>query len=75
MLPLTNLIVVELQRLKGNAKERELYKNIKYLMSSFDSKELSYSDFIKALMVLELRGIIRVESIKKGKRIIYLVKR
>ena len=73
MLPKTTIILAELIRVKGVSKDRDLYDSIKKILSSFNN-DISYSEFNKALMALEIRGFIRVESIRKGTRMIYLVK-
>lgn len=73
MFPLEALILAELARQKGVLRDKELYESIKKLASSFN-EDVSQSRFYKALMMLELRGYVRVESIKKNSRIVYLVK-
>ncbi|HDI32054.1 MAG TPA: hypothetical protein ENF80_04465 [Thermofilum sp.] len=73
MFPLEVLILAELARQKGALRDKELYENIKKLASSFN-EDISQGRFRKALMMLEIRGYIRVESIKKSSRIVYLVR-
>ena len=73
MLPVTTVIVMELERRRGTAKDRELFEAVKHILSSFNG-DISFSQFNKALMTLELQGIVRVEPLRKNVRIVYLVK-
>ncbi len=54
-----NMIIDALQRRGGTAKDRDIYE---LLRSEYD---VSYMEFLKALMVLELRGFVKV-SLMKG---------
>ncbi|RLF13423.1 MAG: hypothetical protein DRJ66_07855 [Thermoprotei archaeon] len=67
-LPITYLIV-ELLKKRNIVKDQELYSALKNLV-----KEISPSEFNKALMTLELRGIIEVDSIKKDMKVIRLIR-
>jgi len=73
MFPLEALILAELARLKGIARDKELFENVRKLVSSFN-EEVSVTQFKKALMTLEIRGYIRVESVKRDTRMVYLVR-
>ncbi len=72
LLPLATVIVMELERRRGTAKDRDLYEAVKQILSSFNS-DISFSQFNKALMALELQGVIRVEPLRKNVRMVYLV--
>ena len=67
-LPLYYLIVEELERRGGSARDDELYKAIKEKM------DVSFSEFLKALMVLEMQGIIYVSVIKEDLRNVELLR-
>ncbi len=71
MLPPTVIIILELKRRKGNARDKDLYEAVKQILSSM-SGDISFSQFNKILMTLELRGLIRVEPLKKNVRGVYL---
>ena len=73
MLPVTTVIVMELERRRGMAKDKELYEVVKQILSSFDA-DISFSQYNKALMSLELQGIVRVEPLRKNLRMVYLTK-
>lgn len=62
-----NMIVDALHRRGGTAKDKDIYELIR---SEFD---LSYMEFLKALMVLELRGFIKVSLLKDDIRWIELL--
>jgi len=66
-------ILAELIRFNGMARDKDLYESLKKVYYGMN-KEFSISMYNKALMKLEIRGFIRVESIKKGSRMVYLVK-
>ncbi|OYT62933.1 MAG: hypothetical protein B6U69_00520 [Thermofilum sp. ex4484_15] len=61
-------LISELERRRGIAKERDLYNSLR------EKYSLSIREFRKLLMILELRGVVHVETIKKEERMIYLVK-
>ena len=71
MLPPTVIIILELKRRKGSARDKDLYEAVKQILSSM-SGDISFSQFNKILMTLELRGLIRVEPLKKNVRTVYL---
>ncbi|MCD6209014.1 MAG: hypothetical protein DRJ55_05145 [Thermoprotei archaeon] len=71
MLPPTVIIILELKRRKGSARDKDLYEAVKQILSSM-SGDISFSQFNKMLMTLELRGLIRVEPLKKNVRTVYL---
>jgi len=66
-------IIAELIRAKGTLVDAELYDNVKAAMKAFDA-EITWREFNKLLMTLELRGYISVESAKKGYKIVHLRK-
>ena len=68
-LPLTYLIVEALERRGGSSKDIDLYKEIA------ENVQLTYSEFLKALMILEMQGIIYTETIGRDLRNIQLRKR
>ncbi len=67
-LPLAYMIVEELEKRGGSAKDSELYTEISNRIP------VTPSDFLKALMVLEMQGIIYVESLGKDLRSVQLRK-
>ncbi len=68
-----HFILAELIRMNGMARDKDLYESLKKIYEGIN-KEFSLSIYNKALMKLEIRGFIRVESIKRGSRMVYLVK-
>ncbi|HDI75411.1 MAG: hypothetical protein DRJ52_01575 [Thermoprotei archaeon] len=56
-----------LEKRHGIVKEEELVSYLKSIYGNF-----SLSDFKRALMILELRGVIYVEWFKRGSKIIRL---
>lgn len=60
-IPLDDLIVDMLRQRKGVARDREVYKMVKAIY-----KDLSPKEFYKAVMRLELKGLINVSSISKS---------
>lgn len=64
--PLINIIVEMLDLKGGSLTDRELYEAVKMV------HDISYPDFIKALMKLELNGIVRVSTSREGVLIIEL---
>ncbi len=64
------VLLVELIRLRsGTIRDRELYEMVKQI------QDISYHEFLKALLVLEVRGIISVSLQKENVRIITLLKK
>jgi len=64
------VLLVELIRLRsGTIRDRELYEMVKQI------QDISYHEFLKALLVLEIRGIISVSLQKENVRIITLLKK
>ncbi|MCD6509700.1 MAG: hypothetical protein J7L11_04835 [Thermoprotei archaeon] len=57
-----------LERKNSLVKEQELFNSIKSIMS-----DISPSEFNKALMNLEIRGLIEVDLMKRGTRVIRLI--
>jgi len=64
-----DLIIMDFLKKHGTMKERELLRAISQLI-----KGLSYEEFLKALMRLELRGLVRVTYHKKTMKLISLAK-
>ena len=50
----------------GSEQDKKLYQYVRK-----KAGDISLSEFNKALMVLELRGLVRVESLRKGLRMVY----
>ena len=64
------VLLVELIRLRsGTIRDRELYEMVKQI------QDISYHEFLKALLVLEIRGIISVSLQKENVRIITLLRK
>jgi len=69
--PLTIVILDILRRSKRKVlSDRELYRKI---TSIFPKDEVNRKDFIKALMILEIKRIIHVESVKRETKLVYLL--
>ena len=66
-------LLTELKRQGGKVRDRELYENVKKLVEQ-SGGDISRTEFNKLLMMLEVRGYIRVEQIRKNSRMIYLAK-
>ncbi|RLE59242.1 MAG: hypothetical protein DRJ35_06175 [Thermoprotei archaeon] len=66
-------LLTELKRKGGTAKDKELYENVKKLLEHSNG-DISFSEFNKLLMILEVRGFIKVDHIKKNLRMVYLIK-
>lgn len=66
-------LLTELKRKGGSAKDKELYENVKKLLEHSNG-DISFSEFNKLLMILEVRGFIKVDHIKKNLRMVYLIK-
>jgi Fe2+ or Zn2+ uptake regulation protein len=58
---LDDLIVDMLRQKKGVARDKEIYRMVKAIY-----KDVSPKEFYKAIMRLELRGLINVSSISKS---------
>ena len=67
-LPLTFLIVELLKRKNEPVKDIELFNMLKSMVP-----DVSFAEFNKALMTLEIRGVIEVDLIKKNLRTIRLI--
>jgi hypothetical protein len=68
-IPLYYAIVEELERRGGSAKDVELYRAIRERM------DITYSDFLKALMVLEMQDVVYVETLREDLRSVRLVRK
>ena len=68
-LPLSILIWETLQR-KGTLTDAELFQILHE-----EDENLGFSELNKALLVLEIRGKIRVSFLSKGKRTIELIQK
>jgi len=66
-IPLYYAIVEELERRGGSAKDIDIYRALR------DKYDLSFSEFLKELMKLEMHGIIRVEVLKENLRNVELI--
>ncbi len=66
-IPLYYAIVEELERRGGSAKDIDIYRALR------DKYDLSFSEFLKELMKLEMHGVIRVEVLKENLRNIELI--
>ncbi|MEM1619142.1 MAG: hypothetical protein QXU97_04125 [Fervidicoccaceae archaeon] len=63
-------VVLEMLSLKGGtALDRELYEAVRM------AYDVSWSEFLRTLMRLELRGLIRVATAREGTLIVELVGR
>ncbi len=67
-LPLKYLIIEVLERKGGSAKDIDIYNEISEITP------VTPSDFLKALMVLEMQGIVYVEPLGKDMRNVELRK-
>lgn len=67
--PIYLSIVETLQKKQGSITDLELYKGLKA-----DDDNLSFTSFNKALMTLEIEGIIHVYNLTKNKRGVEFVK-
>ncbi len=65
-----HLAIVELLRKEGTLTDAELLKDLKDSFGGLSARELN-----KALMKLELSGLIRVSRLMKGKRSVELAER
>ena len=68
--PVELIIVDTLRRKAGSAKDRELFEAVKKVV-----KDLSYRDFNRALMRLELNGIVNISTIKKTIKNVVLIEK
>lgn len=59
-------IILEKVRKYNNIRDDDLFKEVKNSVNY----EISYNDFLKALMSLEIRGYISVSTIKENVRMI-----
>ena len=67
--PIYYAIVDELERRGGNAKDIDIYKAIK---SKYD---VTFAEFLRELMRLEMHGIIYVSILKENLRNIELLRK
>ncbi|MEM2896846.1 MAG: transcriptional repressor [Candidatus Bathyarchaeia archaeon] len=63
------LAIVEILEKKGAITDTELYEELNKTLN-----EVSYEKLNKTLMKLEIRGIVRVTKLMKGKRRVELIK-
>jgi len=66
--PLHTLIVELLEKSGGSSTDNKLYSSISKLQEG-----LSFGPFNKALMRLEVCGVVRVRNLTKGERVVELV--
>ncbi|AWS00584.1 hypothetical protein [Metallosphaera hakonensis] len=64
--PLIYVIIEKLRKINGTIKDEDLFKEVKKDISY----EISFGDFLKALMSLEIRGIISVSLIRENTRMV-----
>ncbi|MCY0849286.1 hypothetical protein [Sulfuracidifex metallicus] len=64
--PIAYVIMEKVRRLNAPIVEDDLYKEVKNSVKY----EVPYKDFLKALMSLEIRGMISVSLIKEDTRMI-----
>jgi len=67
-LPLHTLIVELLDKSGKSVKDVELYDSLKK-----GQEDLSFGDFNKTLMKLEICGVIRVHKLSKGEKTVELI--
>jgi hypothetical protein len=68
-LPLYTIILELLER-KGPSKDSELFNMIKEVYS-----DLSFSSYNRELMRLEIKGLVLISALTKGKRRVELIKK
>lgn len=68
--PLELIIMDVLKRRAGTIKDKELYEVVKKVV-----KDLSYKDFNRTLMKLELNGIVSTSTIKKTIKNVVLIEK
>jgi hypothetical protein len=66
--PLHALIVDALKRRGGTAKDKDLFEAIRA------EHDVSYAEFLKALMTLELRGVVSVSTMREDLRKVSLLR-
>ncbi|AEB95964.1 MAG: hypothetical protein QXR57_00430 [Metallosphaera sp.] len=64
--PLIYIITETLRKMNGSVKDEDLFKEVK----KNANYEVSFSDFLRALMSLEIRGVISVSLIRENSRMI-----
>ncbi|BCS92189.1 hypothetical protein L3N51_01694 [Metallosphaera sp. J1] len=64
--PLIYIVLEKLRKINGTIRDEDLYKEIKKDVNY----EFSFSDFLKALMALEIRGVISVSLIRENTRMV-----
>lgn len=65
-LPLNYIVLEKVRKLEGPIKDDDLYSEIKKEVDY----DFSFSDFLRALMSLEIRGYISVSLIRENTRMI-----
>ncbi len=65
-LPLSYIVLEHVRKLEGPIKDEDLFSEIKREVNY----DFSFSDFLKALMALEIRGYISVSLIRESARMI-----
>jgi len=69
--PLTTLIVELLQKKGGASSDTELLNMLRSLLG----EEISFTELNKALLRLEIAGLIYVSGLTRGKRMVELKKK
>ncbi len=67
-MPLHIAILRALRRSNGTATDKELFRAVRKILG----EDISRSQFNKTLMVLEIRGIVIVEPLKRELKIVRL---
>ncbi len=67
--PLCYAIIDELERRGGTMKDKDLYEVLR------DKYDITYAEFLKALMKLEMQGLIYVSVVKENLRNVELLKK
>ena len=68
--PLYYAIIDILERKGGNAKDIEIYRTLRE-----EYYDVTYSEFLKALMILEMQDIVYVEMIREDLRTVKLLRK
>jgi len=68
-IPLHYAIVEELERRGGSAKDVELYRALRSRM------EVTFSEFLHALMKLEMQGLVYVSVLRENLRNVELLRK
>lgn len=67
-----HLAILDILERRGSITDAELLESLK---NTSNYKDLSFNELNKALIKMEIAGIISVSSLTKGKRLVQLVKK